>query len=617
MIDYIAIVGGGPKGMYGLERLVAQLNARPLADPYGVEIHFFNRSPHFGCGEIYQPYQPDYLLMNYAAGNINMWIDEEPLAAVPNPRPFTEWAADQHNPVDTLAYPSRSDVGEYLQDGFAAILANLPANVRVKPIVGTVVDIKATGEGYQLGVTRCAAAVTVETIVYSHVLLATGHPRQRPHGEYQEFLERHPHNWFVPFVYPVKKHLHPLPEQQTVLVKGLGLTFVDTVLALTEGRGGRFVEGEQGLRYQPSGREPAAIYPFSRSGLPILPRPAYVGGEAAVPPRFFTDEALDKLLTKGEKIDFEAQLWPLLKQEMSYTYYRVLMAQFGETLADDGLMMTLAHQIEGFHKRYPAIKRFEPEQFLDPLDGQHALRPEAQHQFICDYLSKAIAAAEAGEAQNPEAAVTTVWRHAIAVFRRAYHFGGLTAASQQQFNEQFLSSLNRITFGPPIASMRKVLALAECGLLNFGLGRGGRVEADGKRGCFTLSNGYQQADAPILIDARIPKVSYADNASPLYRRLIARGLARPFTNCDEGGRYQPGCVEISAAGFLLNRAGAETNIALTGTPTEGVVFDNDSLSRHCNNFVSGWAAAVHRDLISRSKTYHDPIASSAPDPAYL
>ncbi|NGZ99815.1 hypothetical protein G5V59_04410 [Nocardioides sp. W3-2-3] len=54
-------------------------------------------------------------------------------------------------------------------------------------------------------------------------------------------------------------------------VRGLGLTFYDSLALLTEGRGGRYVDDGTALRYLPSGNEPL-IVAGSRSGVPLRAR---------------------------------------------------------------------------------------------------------------------------------------------------------------------------------------------------------------------------------------------------------------------------------------------------------------------------------------------------------
>ena len=62
-IDHsIAIVGLGPKGLYCLERLLAEVKANPLRGE--LKIHLFNRSSYFGASPIYDPEQPEYILVN-------------------------------------------------------------------------------------------------------------------------------------------------------------------------------------------------------------------------------------------------------------------------------------------------------------------------------------------------------------------------------------------------------------------------------------------------------------------------------------------------------------------------------------------------------------------------
>src|SRR5258706_2437924 len=72
----VAIVGLGPKGMYWLERLLAEVDAHPL--DHGLHIHLFNRSPHFGASPIYDPDQPDYILANISVGEIDLRDVTEP-----------------------------------------------------------------------------------------------------------------------------------------------------------------------------------------------------------------------------------------------------------------------------------------------------------------------------------------------------------------------------------------------------------------------------------------------------------------------------------------------------------------------------------------------------------
>lgn len=45
------------------------------------------------------------------------------------------------------------------------------------------------------------------------------------------------------------------------------------------------------------------------------------------------------------------------------------------------------------------------------------------------------------------------------------------------------------------------------------------------------------------------------------------------------------------------------DIAVTGTPTEGITFDNDTLSRNRNSFVDGWAEYISKEY-AKSEIEH-------------
>jgi len=70
MEHHIALIGGGPRGTYGLRRLTLHLQQRPLTHP--VHIHAIERSGNFGGGGIHSPTQPGYLLLN-TIGQLSRW----------------------------------------------------------------------------------------------------------------------------------------------------------------------------------------------------------------------------------------------------------------------------------------------------------------------------------------------------------------------------------------------------------------------------------------------------------------------------------------------------------------------------------------------------------------
>ncbi|MDQ3633784.1 MAG: FAD/NAD(P)-binding protein [Acidobacteriota bacterium] len=589
---FIAIIGGGPKGLYALERLTAELAKSPANKQ--IEIHIFNKTSNFGSGEIYAPNQPDYLMINFCIGNINMWIDEAPESVSPETLSLTDWLRQKllgKVEVSELDYAPRGVVGQYLEEGFKSILGNLPTNISVIKVVAEVLDIEQFEEEFSLTINQNGFHKNLET-KYQDILLTTGHSsRNQSETEikYRRFSDNFLETSFIPFVYPIENLGH-IPAQNSVAIKGMGLTFIDTVLALTAERGGNFERNKSGeiVKYISSGKEPKAIYPFSRSGVPILPRGAFCG-EPNFTLQYFTEEKVAEIKQnrKNGRLDFERDLWTLIEQEMIYAYYRILMKNKDFDSKESSEFSEFATEISRFHETYLDEKRFELKRFLNPL-LKVDYQPKAHKEFVENYIEQAISEAKSGEDKSPFMAIAAVWREITPIFGKIYEFGGLTGESHEDFLKNYFGMLCRITFGPPIDSIEKILAIGKAGILKFEIGANAEVfcdEASGKFHIKSLQNGFE-TEVEHLIDARIPKKKIPDSASELYKNLYEKGLIQTFKN----GSFDVGCVDISRSGEVCNSNGEIVeNLRVYGTPTEGITFDNDSLSRQRNNFASIWA----------------------------
>ncbi len=86
--------------------------------------------PRRAPGPVYDPDQPPYLRMNFAADQLDMWWPASGAAPRPLRRSFVEWRAARDG--DDEAYPPRAEVGEYLCEGLETILRHAPPNVEVR-----------------------------------------------------------------------------------------------------------------------------------------------------------------------------------------------------------------------------------------------------------------------------------------------------------------------------------------------------------------------------------------------------------------------------------------------------------------------------------------------------
>lgn len=314
---------------------------------------------------------------------------------------------------------------------------------------------------------------------------------------------------------------------------------------------------------------------------------------------FFTRSALQKFKF-GKKLDFEQHLWPLLKQDMIYAYYHIVIKKAEGTKGLSGCIdfEEVKSLVSDFHKKYPSEMRFDAERFLDPLKETEYQKGKTHHKYVQSLYNYYLQEARKGELKSPMAAVAAVWRKASSLFCEVYSFGGLTPESHRYFDHSIRGKLNRVTFGPPVKSAEKIYALMESGILNFDAARNPVLVLDEKSGSFALRSKPEGTRFPVeyLVDARIPKMSLTDDPGPLFQNLLKRGLVTLYENRSGMEAYKPGAVNITRDGFVVDKNGrVNRSIAVTGTPTEGITFDNDTLSRDRNNFVDVWAEYISKE----------------------
>lgn len=615
----VAIIGLGPKGLYCLERLLAEFNANDLRRP--LHIHLFNRSAHFGASPIYDPDQPEYILVNVSVGEIDLWTATGPPIVAGRGPSFVSWYQGLFRPERPLTgneYLSRAVVGRYLKDGFVRILRHLPPGVTLSCHVGEVLDIRPAGDSYVMEfVTEGAHGDRVETIDADKILLATGHSRLVLGPEercYEDFTARHTGAAFIPFVYPVVKAMGRVPSGARVAMKGIGLSYIDAALELTEGRGGRFVRSANGsLSYLPSGKEPSSIIPFCRTGLPMAPKADDLP-IAMRPLTFFTAKAIAELRrSKADgKLDVDEDLWPLFELEMELQYYRVVMGADRAGLDacgnDAGAMRSV---IDSYLQNHPEQKRFDYRQVLDPA-GDRVFKSGAEfNSFVESYMEQEITRAHLGQAGCGVKAALDIWYEVRKELGAVLRFGGLTPESHRKLIQYYFPRFKRIVFGPPAINIEKLLALVRAGLIDFSVARNPRVTLDESSGCFELHSGVVPGEAvraEILVDARSPSTNIRQDATPLYRNLCRRGMVRAFENrspgTDEAG-FCPGAIDmVEGSNFVVDAAGeVNEDIAVIGIPTEGNLVGNKTIVR--DGYPGVWAAQVIKQLGERERADQD------------
>lgn len=524
----IAVVGMGARGLSILERIAAMRPERRLV------LEVVDPGPP-GPG-VHREDQPDHLLLNTVAGQITVFRHDDPAASdagVEGPS-LAEWAG-----VPRDAYLPRRMLGAYLRFAFERLCAAMPSGVRVIVREAVVRDAERRDDG-----SWSLALSDGRDIRADFVVLATGHGSLRPtavDAAARAFVAAHrarnPALDWLRSCYPLAA-LDTIPPKARVGVRGMGLAAVDTVIALTEGRGGRFVEAGAGeLRYVPSGAEPTLVL-WSRHGRPFWPRARNEKSPHDVHRPIVFDRGRVEAMRRLGPRDFAADYVPLLEAEIRHAADRIDPSA------------SIAHVRDLLR----APSRVDT---MPSAERQEALRAF----FVAEERRS-----EIGNMSDAVKAATDAIRDLRNEIRETVEHGGLTPESHRAFVESYAPLLHVMSAGPPALRARQWRALLACGILSLGP-IAPDVRPDDEAAAFVLEGADdERQECDVIVGASVDVFLPGRDASPLTGRLLERGYGRPFRN----GDYHPGGWDIDRSGRLRDARGEVIgNLCAVGNPTEG------------------------------------------------
>jgi uncharacterized NAD(P)/FAD-binding protein YdhS len=545
----VAVVGLGSRGLSVLERIVT-LARRAGPDAGRVRVEIID--PSCGGAGLHATDQPDYLLLNTICSHVSMFPDALSVGAdVDEPGPsLYEWVTERGlrvaedgftlgrsgRPVDPHDYLPRRILGEYLGWFLDRVLRRVPSHVRVNLHRSAAVDVRSEPDG----------SLTVVLADGSHVrtgfaFLTTGYTPNdgvelRTPGETRLLAEP----WRLP------EELARIEPGQTVGIGGFGLTAMDMMAALTVGRGGRFT----GSRYVPSGDEPIMLL-YSRSGLPHLARPKLNRPGGHYEPVVFSTRTVDTLRgperlaahsAQRRRLDFDADVLPLILLEMRIAYHRCRVALDGGPDAEQSLVRALASAWEA--GSVEAL--LDHLDHLDNRDGEHggfdavaaldgsagmALDDARSYQaWLTGFVRDDLAQARLGLAGSPVKAAIDVLRELRDVVRYVVDFGGLTESSLDSFMRNAVPMMNRAVVGPQKERYAELLALVDAGLLRTPFGPDPTVTWNDHEERWRISSTRlatpHAEDVDWVCNAHVQSPSVDSSASPLISALHRKGWIR-------------------------------------------------------------------------------------------
>ncbi|MET8227519.1 FAD/NAD(P)-binding protein [Streptomyces sp. NPDC005301] len=505
----LVIVGAGPRGTGLLERIAA--NAPELYAGSGLDIHLVDPYPP-GGGRIWREEQSPLLWMNSQAQDVTMFTDESVAMAGPVREGPTlhEWAG-----IDGRVFADRQRQGAYLRWVFERTVAALPSGITVHHHARRALRVDGPREGRQ----RVWLEGRAEPLAADVVVLTLGHLDAEPESEQRALSAYADVHGLVhlPPDFTADSDLSALAPGEPVLVRGFGLAFVDLVVLLTEGRGGRHEQGE----YVPSGREPV-LYVGSRRGVPYHSKIGYDWeGERPPLPRFLGPAEIDALLARPGGFDFHRDVWPLVEKELGFAHYHRLFTAHPErtrvawTDFEEKYAAGDAAEIQAL----VASAVPDPADRLDlaaldrPLDGVRYPSPEELQHGVRAYVERDLTRRH-DPSHSPDLAV---FLGLLSVYGQLVRLGDIGSWWHGFFS--YLAS------GPPGPRLRQLLALSRAGVLRF---VGADMTVTAEDGLFrarsaTVPGAVTEARA--LVEARLPHPTVERTSDSLLRELYAEGAA--------------------------------------------------------------------------------------------
>ena len=540
----LAIVGGGPRGLAAAEAL----RARAEETESSVELTMFEPHPAIGAGPHHDPSQTPLNRLNIPL----RLIDIAPAGfAGAHVGSFQAWAGGHLAGVGPDDYPSRRDLGRFLTARWHDLLDSVSAQFDIAV---------ARHEAKRL--MRDSTRWRMETEEgsfgpFDEVLLTPGHQPVEPDPQLTRW-RAHADTIGATLIaaYPSDVLMASARNWQghTVAIRGLALSMIDVMRALTVGQGGRFVPSTDGLRYEASGLEPARLLPFSLDGVPPAPKPASAKLDAVYDPDAAAIRRFETALAKAVAGSAEE-----------------VISMLGE-----GLAALSAPVCERFGGKEADIASWLTTELSE--EAEHAAEDRPPASILADHL----AMAEGRAAPSPGYVVGQVWRKLQNSLRRVYNPAEIsveTATALVRFDE----GMKRFSYGPPALAAAEMLALVRSGLLDL------RAVDDPDiamvQGGWRLSGDKGEATAKVMVDSVLPSPELAKLSGPLLADLRKQGLLSPV-GTKLGAR-------TTGEGRVLDASGNPVRgLSMLGRLALGSVIATDSVHDCFGASVGRWAESV-------------------------
>lgn len=470
-------------------------------------------------------------------------------------------------------FASRGMMGVYAAWFFEWLTQRVRQNQTLTFTQQAVTQVTPIGQKFQL------TLADGMQILSDQVVMALGHSDDYLSEEeagFKTFAAENQLKYVAP-MHPAEADLSAFDENDTIIVRGLGLSFFDYLSALTVGKGGQFVRNAAGeLDYIPSGHEPHVIA-GSRGGFPLHARGVNEKDTSELyVPKFFTLPALDALRAAGgghlQYDDFEK----LVVKELTYKYILNQLAIMPNRLPYDqaeALRQALltSDDLTATAKAFGLddIPVFDIDLIRNPTRDLDAAVDYAT--WFKTYLRADIADAKLGNKHAPFAGTFDIMRDIRDRIRYVIEHEYFDADEYEKFLRQFKPFDVSVSVGPPLERIEQLLALIEAGIFEV---TAPQIHVDTEGQQFVARDVRQQEfRGNALIEARLGATDIAISRNPVIENLRQQGLlVQPTRTRADGSTYQIGAATFDRQTFeVIDQNGNKVpHLYIYGITLEGL-----------------------------------------------
>ncbi|GGX30672.1 FAD/NAD(P)-binding protein [Aquimarina muelleri] len=559
-IETLAIIGCGPRGLSSLESLLKHLSKSNFIP----NIKLFDSYPFFGAGRVWRTDQVETNWINISDKALKSLQGREPVKfenfTIPGFPSFIEWF-EIHKfkfPKNTFYFIPRKVMGEYLMERFNSVKKILQEQNKIE-----LFELEVSNVVFQDG------ALLIETPDNEkenadECLITIGHQPTFPSDQIKKWHK-------LSKTYGLQLELTPydikldkrIDKNRVIAIRGFGLATLDLFRLFGLNDESKFKENKNDcfLRYKHDQISKNTIIPFSLDGLPPVPKPYNIKVDSLFDPEKELTEMFEIKIKNGLKAN---ELFP---QYLVETFISTLIPVLNRN-PNCFLTADFSNQkIKDISSAWLKDSCFKHDCILD-TDLE-----------VTSYMKKTVLMAHHKTGISLDYAIGQLWRHLQPSMYKLFSYCGLDDTIMEEIIN-IDERLKRYSYGPPVDSIKQVIALSDEGVINFDLVKDPEVNAseDG----WILKNNESMKKADIMINAVLDSPVLKEINSDIILNLLNNNVLKAVTSSLGVETFEDGQIKT-------NTYRQNSQIYMLGRNCKGSVLGVDAILECFGKRVEDWA----------------------------